>query len=75
MKMISNFIDGLPLESRSGGTVGATFFPVATAASRIRSRNLLPLREAIPLWFAMSSPLIGLVFGFLGAWFVTWLTS
>jgi len=36
---------------------------------------LLPLREAIPLWFAMSSPLIGLIIGFLGAWFVTWLTS
>src|SRR6059058_5816916 len=32
-------------------------------------------RDAIPLWFAVSSPLIGLIIGFLGAWFVTWLTS
>jgi len=35
----------------------------------------LSLREAIPLWFAISSPLIGLIIGFLGAWFVTWLTT
>jgi hypothetical protein len=41
----------------------------------IRRRDSLPLREAIPLWFAVSSPLIGLILGFLGAWFVTWLTS
>jgi hypothetical protein len=41
----------------------------------IRRRDSLPLREAIPLWFALSSPLIGLIIGFLGAWFVTWLTS
>ena len=42
---------------------------------RLRSRYSLPLREAIPLWFAISSPLIGLIIGFLGAWFVTWLTT
>jgi len=42
---------------------------------RLRRRDSLPLREALPLWFAISSPLIGLVLGFLGAWFVTWLTS
>jgi hypothetical protein len=41
----------------------------------LRRRDSLPLREAIPLWFAVSSPLIGVVIGFLGAWFVTWLTS
>jgi hypothetical protein len=41
----------------------------------IRRRDSLPLREAIPLWFAVSSPLIGVIIGFLGAWFVTWLTS
>jgi hypothetical protein len=40
-----------------------------------RRAHSLPLREAIPLWFAISSPLIGLVIGFLGAWFVTWLTT
>jgi len=33
------------------------------------------LSEAISLGFAVSSPLIGLIIGFLGAWFVTWLTS
>ena len=32
-------------------------------------------REAIPFWFAISSPLTGLILGFLGAWLVTWLTS
>jgi hypothetical protein len=42
---------------------------------RLRRRDSLPLREAIALWFAISSPSIGLVFGFLGAWFVTWLTA
>jgi hypothetical protein len=38
-------------------------------------RQALPLREAIPLWFATSSPLIGVMIGLLGAWFVTWLTT
>jgi hypothetical protein len=32
-------------------------------------------REAIPFWFAISSPLTGLILGFLGAWLVMWLTS
>jgi hypothetical protein len=41
----------------------------------LRGHDSLPLREAIPLWFAISSPLIGLIIGFLGAWFVTWLTT
>jgi len=40
-----------------------------------RGLDLSPLREAIPFWFAISSPLTGLIVGFLGAWFVTWLTS
>ena len=48
---------------------------IATAHWHVRRRDSLPLREAIPLWFAISSPLIGLIIGFLGAWFVTWLTS
>jgi len=48
---------------------------ISSARWHIRRRNSLPLREAIPLWFAVSSPLIGLILGFLGAWFVTWLTS
>ncbi|PYJ22685.1 MAG: hypothetical protein DME99_04790 [Verrucomicrobia bacterium] len=55
------------------GAGSTTFFPVADA--RARRRDVLPLREALPLWFAISSPLIGLILGFLGAWFVTWLTS
>jgi hypothetical protein len=38
-------------------------------------RDSLSLREAIPLWFAISSPLIGVMMGLLGAWFVTWLTT
>ena len=42
---------------------------------RLRRYDSLRLREVIPLWFAISSPLIGLVLGFLGAWFVTWLTA
>ena len=42
---------------------------------RLRRRDWLSLREAIPLWFAISSPLTGLILGLLGAWFFTWLTS
>ena len=38
-------------------------------------RGAIPLREAIPFWFAVSSPLIGVVMGLLGAWFVTWLSA
>ena len=51
--------------------------PFAITVTRLRkpTREPLPLSEAIPLWFALSSPLIGLALGFLGAWFVTWLTS
>jgi len=51
----------------------ATFFPVASP--RAQRRDVLSLREAVPLWFAMLSPLIGLIIGFLGAWFFTWLTT
>src|SRR6267378_2763640 len=54
---------------------GQSTIPVTSTRWRIRRRDSLPLREAIPLWFAISSPLIGLIIGFLGAWFVTWLTS
>ena len=74
MKTISS-LDGLSLESRNFGTGRTTFFPAVRARSRVRRRDVLPLREAIPLWFAVSSPLIGIVIGFLGAWCVTWLTS
>jgi hypothetical protein len=33
------------------------------------------LREAVPFWFAISSPLIELIFGLLGTWFVRWITT
>ncbi|HEV3098687.1 MAG TPA: hypothetical protein VGY75_03120 [Candidatus Udaeobacter sp.] len=60
----------VPQEASSHSTLRIT-----SAQWHLRRRDALPLREAIPLWFAISSPLIGLIIGFLGAWFVTWLTS
>jgi hypothetical protein len=33
------------------------------------------LREVIPFWFAVSSPLLGMLVGLLGAWFVAWLST
>ena len=48
---------------------------VSTVKHASWRRHALPLREAIPLWFAISSPLIGVMIGLLGAWFVTWLTT
>ena len=38
-------------------------------------RVAIPLKEAIPFWFAVSSPLLGVLLGLLGAWFVTWLSA
>ena len=35
----------------------------------------ISLREMIPFWFAVSSPLLGVLLGLLGAWFVTWLSA
>lgn len=35
----------------------------------------IPLKEVIPFWFAVSSPLLGMLLGLLGAWFVAWLTA
>ena len=29
----------------------------------------IPLKEVIPFWFAVSSPLLGALLGLLGAWF------
>ena len=52
-----------------------TFLSIANMRVRPTKRDSLPLSEAIPFWFAVSSPLIGLAIGFLGAWAVTWLTS
>jgi len=70
-----NFPYGLPLGSRSYGTDRTTLFPLTSAPSHRRTRDLLRLREAIPFWFAISSPVIGLIIGLLGAWFVTWVAS
>jgi hypothetical protein len=71
MKTI-NFVDGLIRQDSSGRS---TLLPTADARWRLGRRAQLQLRETIPLWFALSSPLTGLVLGLLGAWFVTWLTS
>jgi hypothetical protein len=49
--------------------------PIVTTHWRIKRREWLSWRETLPLWFAISSPLIGIVIGFLGAWFVSWLTN
>jgi len=35
----------------------------------------IPLKEVIPFWFALSSPLLGALLGLLGAWFVAWLSA
>ena len=35
----------------------------------------IPLREVIPFWFAVFSPLLGMLLGLLGAWFVAWLSA
>ena len=68
MKASDSLDQLLPQEASGHSTISSTPW-------HIRRRDSLPLREAIPLWFAISSPLIGLILGFLGAWFVTWLTS
>jgi hypothetical protein len=39
------------------------------------AREAISLREVIQFWFAVSSPLIGVIMGLLGAWFVTWLSA
>jgi hypothetical protein len=35
----------------------------------------ISLREVIPFWFAVSSPLLAALLGLLGAWFVAWVSS
>jgi hypothetical protein len=70
MKAIHSLDRLVPQQAPSRSTIS-----ISSAHWHIRRPDSLPLREAIPLWFAISSPLIGLIIGFLGAWFVTWLTS
>jgi hypothetical protein len=36
--------------------------------------NALPFRETIPFWFAVLSPVIGVLMGLLGAWFIAWIS-
>jgi len=31
-------------------------------------------KELLPFWFGVSSPLVGILLGLLGAWFVAWLS-
>ena len=38
-------------------------------------RETIPLKDVIPFWFAVSSPLLGMLLGLLGAWFVTWVST
>lgn len=71
MKMITSSNESMPQDSPGGSTV----LSLANARMRMQERDRLPLSEVIPLWFALSSPLTGLILGLLGAWFVTWLTS
>jgi hypothetical protein len=52
-----------------------TILSIANLLFPQRRRTSVPLSEAIPFWFAVSSPLIGLGLGVFGAWFVTLLTS
>ena len=35
----------------------------------------IPLKDVIPFWFAVSSPLLGMLLVVLGAWFVAWLSA
>jgi len=35
----------------------------------------ISIREVIPFWFAVSSPLLGALLGLLGAWFVGWIST
>jgi len=35
----------------------------------------ISLREVIPFWFAVLSPLLGALLGLPGAWFVAWVSA
>jgi hypothetical protein len=43
----------------------------ATVQIEDRRRETIRLREVIPFWFAISSPLIGVLMGLLGAWLLS----
>ena len=63
------------IENRAVAQMRMTPSEKTSGPSGMRGLDLFSLREAIPFWFAISSPLTGLIVGFLGAWLVTWLTS
>ena len=44
---------------------------VANGRFSMRKRNSFRLSEAIPFWFAVSSPVIGLVLGIFGAFLMS----
>jgi hypothetical protein len=48
---------------------------IADAPVDVPTRDSLVLGETLAFWFAISSPLTGLLLGLFGAWFVTWLTT
>jgi hypothetical protein len=43
--------------------------------TKMQRPDLPGFGEAISVWFAISSPLTGLILALLGAWFFSWLTS
>jgi hypothetical protein len=49
--------------------------PITDPHIDVPTRDSFPLSETISFWFAVSSPLTGLLLGLFGAWFVTWLTA
>lgn len=46
----------------------------ATVQTANVEEKTFSLKELIPFWFAVSSPLLGIILGLLGAWFVGWLS-
>src|SRR5207237_8462839 len=60
----------VPQEASGHSTVQIT-----DAHWHLRRRDALPLREAVPLWFAVPSPSFGLIIGLLVVWCLRWLYS
>ncbi|MFL6500874.1 MAG: hypothetical protein ACJ8LL_09210 [Candidatus Udaeobacter sp.] len=47
----------------------------ATVQTADVENETISLKELIPFWFAVASPLVGIFLGLLGAWIVTWLSA
>jgi hypothetical protein len=43
--------------------------------ANVEGETIPLVREVIPFWFAVSSPLLAMLLGLLGAWFVVWLSA